>query len=81
MQMKRFTDNTKYLIWFWTLFILPFAFVILLFILISKEKLGPMPTFSELENPEYFKKVYVDGGTITWPNGYDFCPIYLRNEA
>lgn len=52
--MKRLTDNTKYLIWFWTLFSLPIALVILLFILISREKLGPMPSFRELENPEYW---------------------------
>lgn len=52
--MKRFTDNTKYLIWFWTLFSIPVVLVILLFVLISKEKLGPMPSFRELENPDYW---------------------------
>jgi len=52
--MKGNTNNNKYLIWFWTLFSFPFLFVILLFILISKEKLGPMPSFGELENPEYY---------------------------
>jgi penicillin-binding protein 1A len=52
--MKGNTNNKKYLIWFWALFIFPFALVITLFILISKEKLGPMPTFSDLENPEYY---------------------------
>lgn len=52
--MKGNTNNKKYLIWFWALFIFPFALVITLFILISKEKLGPMPTFTDLENPEYY---------------------------
>ena len=52
--MKSFTDNKKYLILFWSLFIFPLALVILLFVLISKEKLGPMPSFLELENPEYY---------------------------
>lgn len=52
--MKGNTNNKKYLIWFWALFIFPFALIITLFILISKEKLGPMPTFSDLENPEYY---------------------------
>ncbi len=52
--MKGNTNNNKYLIWFWALFIFPFLFVIVLFILISKEKLGPMPSFGELENPEYY---------------------------
>ncbi|OFY44734.1 MAG: hypothetical protein A2Z69_01535 [Bacteroidetes bacterium RBG_13_44_24] len=52
--MKGNAGNRKYLIWFWSIFTLPFVIVIILFILISKEKLGPMPSFSELENPEYF---------------------------
>ncbi len=52
--MKGNTNNKKYLIWFWSLFIFPFALVILLFFLISKEKLGPMPSFRDLENPEYY---------------------------
>jgi penicillin-binding protein 1A len=64
--MESKQNNKKYLIWFWSLFIFPFAFIILLFILISKEKLGPMPTFSELENPEYFldAEVYSDDGVL-----------------
>lgn len=52
--MKGNTNNKKYLIWFWALFLFPLAVVIILFILISKEKLGPMPSFAELENPEYY---------------------------
>lgn len=64
--MESKQNNKKYLIWFWSLFIFPFAFIIMLFILISKEKLGPMPTFSELENPEYFldAEVYSDDGVL-----------------
>lgn len=59
-------DNKKYLIWFWALFIFPFAFVITLFILISKEKLGPMPSFDELENPQYYlaAEVYSEDGVM-----------------
>ena len=83
--MRGFTDNTKYLIWFWTLFILPLAFIILLFILISKEKLGPMPSFSELENPEYWlaAEVYSEDGVmlgklsienLTWTEYKDLSP-------
>ncbi|MBK9392247.1 MAG: transglycosylase domain-containing protein [Bacteroidetes bacterium] len=83
--MIRFTDNTKYLIWFWTLFILPFAFVLLLFILISKERLGPMPSFRELENPEYWlsAEVYSEDGVLlgkisienlTWTEYKDLSP-------
>jgi len=46
-------NNKKYLIWFWSIFAIPFVFIILIFTLISFGKLGPMPSFSELENPEY----------------------------
>ena len=83
--MIRFTDNTKYLIWFWTLFILPIALIILLFILISTEKLGPMPSFRELENPEYWlaAEVYSEDGVLlgkisienlTWTEYKDLSP-------
>jgi penicillin-binding protein 1A len=48
------TNDRKYLIWFWALFISPFILIIMIFILISREKLGPMPSFSQLENPEYY---------------------------
>jgi penicillin-binding protein 1A len=56
----------KYLIWFWTLFIIPCLGVIILFVLISREKLGPMPSFEELENPEYFlaAEVYSEDGIL-----------------
>ncbi|HLN55705.1 MAG TPA: transglycosylase domain-containing protein [Bacteroidales bacterium] len=78
-------NNKKYLVWFWSLFILPFALIILLFILISKEKLGRMPSFSELENPEYFldAEVYSADGillgkismeNLTWTNYQDLSP-------
>jgi penicillin-binding protein 1A len=52
--MKGNTNNKKYQIWFWAIFIFPFAVVIALLILISRGKLGPMPSFAELENPEYY---------------------------
>jgi penicillin-binding protein 1A len=64
MQSKE--NNKKYLLWFWSLFFFPFAVVAVLFVLISMEKLGPMPTFTELENPEYFlaTEVYADDGSL-----------------
>ena len=64
--MKGNSDNRKYLIWFWSLFALPFILVAILFILISKEKLGPMPTFEELENPEnnLAAEVYSEDGVL-----------------
>ena len=36
----------------------------------------------ELLEKEKFKQVFVEpGGGIAWPNGYDFCPDYLRQLA
>ncbi len=33
-----------------------------------------------LANRDYFRQVAVEeGGGITWPNGYDFCPEFLRD--
>lgn len=52
--MKGNTEQKKYLIWFWAIFAFPVIFLIILFILISRGKLGPMPSFTELENPEYY---------------------------
>jgi penicillin-binding protein 1A len=87
--MKGNTNNKKYLIWFWGIFIFPIVIVITLFILISRGKLGPMPSFSELENPEYYLAAQVlseDGvllGKIsienrTWTEYKDLSP-YLTN--
>jgi len=52
--MKGNTENKKFQIWFWVIFTFPVIFIIMLFILISRGKLGPMPSFEELENPEYY---------------------------
>jgi penicillin-binding protein 1A len=87
--MKGNTNNKKYLIWFWAIFSLPFVIVILLFILISKEKLGRMPSFGELENPEYYLAAQViseDGVVLgkisienrTWTEYKDMSP-YLTD--
>lgn len=81
--------DRKYLIWFWIIFALPFIVVITLFILISKGKLGPMPSFSELENPEYYlaAEVYSEDEVLlgkisienrTWTDYRDLSP-YLVN--
>ena len=83
------TNNKKYLIWFWALFSFPFIFVIVLFILISREKLGPMPSFNELENPEYLlaSEVISEDGVLlgkislenlTWTEYKDLSP-FLTN--
>jgi len=36
----------------------------------------------KLKNPEYFSKAEIEsGGGITWPNGFDFCPNFLKQYA
>ena len=86
--MKGNTNNKKYLFWFWGLIILPLAVIIALFILISKEKLGPMPSFAELENPEYYlaAEVYSEDGVLlgkisienrTWTEFRDISPYLV----
>jgi len=87
--MKGDSSNRKYIIWFWTLFIIPFITVLIIFILISNGKLGPMPSFRELENPEYnlAAEVYSEDGVLlgkisienrTWTD-YDDLSSYLVN--
>ena len=34
---------------------------------------------SLLKDKNYFKQVKAENGYITWPNGFDFCPEFLRN--
>ncbi len=49
---KKKPNHKKGITVFWLLYIVPIVLIALLFVLISKEKLGPMPGFEELENPE-----------------------------
>jgi len=82
------TGNKKYLIGFWSIFAFPFVLVILIFILISFEKLGPMPSFAELENPEYYlaAEVYSEDEVLlgkisienrTWTEYKDLSPYLI----
>jgi hypothetical protein len=35
-----------------------------------------------LKDESYFRQVALEeGGGITWPNGYDFCPNFLRDDV
>ncbi len=35
-----------------------------------------------LKDESYFRQVTIeDGGGIAWPNGYDFCPTFLRDDV
>jgi hypothetical protein len=36
------------------------------------------PIFGELVQPEKFRQVAVQDGTLVWPNGADVCPDVLR---
>jgi penicillin-binding protein 1A len=51
MNKEKKRNWKKYIVGFWTLFLLGIASVALLFILIARGNLGFMPSFEELENP------------------------------
>jgi penicillin-binding protein 1A len=81
--------DRKYILWFWALFSLPFVTAMLIFILISAEKLGPMPSFSQLENPEYYlgSEVYSEDEVLfglisvenrTWTEYQDLSPYLVK---
>lgn len=33
-----------------------------------------------LRDETYFARVFLEYGALTWPNGYDMCPDWLRGE-
>ena len=86
--MSEKSSNRKYLIWLWTLFSIPFIAIIVIFILISRDKLGTMPSFEELENPEYSlaAEVYSSDGVLlgkisienrTWTDFDEISPDFI----
>jgi hypothetical protein len=39
------------------------------------------PVFEPLKSPDYFRRFFLDGGTVAWPNGADIAPEPLHERA
>ena len=39
------------------------------------------PVFEPLKDRAYFARFFVEGGTVTWPNGADVAPETLHERA
>lgn len=46
---------------------------------LAGELWGPM--FEPLTDPAFFAQVFVDHGTVNWPNGVDLDPLVLHGDA
>ena len=47
---------------------------------LSKKGIG-RGVYKQLKDKKYFKKFFVDGWTISWPNGADIAPETLYEEG
>ena len=39
------------------------------------------PVFEPLRDTEYFRRFFLEGGTVTWPNGADIAPETLHERT
>ena len=39
------------------------------------------PVFQSLKDQTYFSRFFIEGGTVTWPNGADVAPETLHERA
>ncbi len=40
----------------------------------------PGPMLTPLRDENYFARVFLEFGALTWPNGFDIAPEWLRRE-
>jgi penicillin-binding protein 1A len=86
MTDKKFRKN---IIWFWVIISMPVVLLLTLFILISTQRLGPLPSFEELENPDnnLAAEVYSEDNVLlgkfyiqnrTWTDYEDISPNVIN---